>query len=168
MAEEQRKKRAQHRAQLKQQKAQAAAAAAAAKAAAAKAAAAAAHKDPAHWEAVNGAHGNKHLVQLTEEKHAAELAAVKRHWKKTKGVGTVVSVHRIQNSALHRRFAKARQCTQLSLPEKIAYHGTRSNVPAKIYDSPTGFNMRRGVHAPGSVTTPHALRLRCREGSAGG
>jgi hypothetical protein len=155
MAEEQRKKRAQHRAQLKQLKAQAAATAAAAaaaataKAVAAKAAAAAALKNPAHWETVDRAHGNKHLVRLTT-KHRAELTAVKRHWKSTNGLGRVISVHRIQNGALHRRFEKMRK-SHPKLAEKVAYHGTRANVPASIYDSPSGFDMSRGAYAPGSV-----------------
>jgi hypothetical protein len=130
-AEKQRNERTLHRARIKQL--------------------AAALKDPAHWEAVDTKHGNKHLVRLTKGKHGAELGEVEQHWQNTQGHGTIVSVHRIQNSALHQRFEGARLDTP-SLTEQVAYHGTLANVPAGIYDSPTGFNMRCGVYAPGSAT----------------
>jgi hypothetical protein len=62
-------------------------------------------------------------------------------------------VHRIQNGALHLRFEEARRKTP-TVTEQVAYHGTRLNVPAGIYDSPTGFNMICGTARPGSVATP--------------
>jgi hypothetical protein len=111
---------------------------------------------PHHWEHINSKRGNKHLVQLTKEKHADELAEVEQHWQQTDGDGTIVAVHRIQNSALHHRFEGARQSTP-GLVEQIAYHGTSANVPALIYDSPKGFDMSRGMAQPGSV----ALVLAC-------
>jgi len=111
---------------------------------------------PRHWEPMDTTHGNKHLVHLTKEKHPAELAEVEQHWQLTNGNGHIVSVHRIQNSALHRRFAKARQCTP-GVTEQLTYHGTRSNVPSSIYASRTGFDMSRGLHQPGSVATPLTL-----------
>ena len=114
---------------------------------------------PRHWEPVNPAHDNKHLVLLTKEKHAAELAEVEQHWQQTQGYGCIVSVHRIQNSALHQRFEGMRKSTP-SLTEQVAYHGTRLNVPAGIYDSPTGFNMICGTARSGSVATPLTLGLR--------
>jgi hypothetical protein len=121
------------------------------------AAVAAGLKDPAHWEPVDPTHGNKHLLLLTKEKHSAELAEVEQHWQQTNGQGRVVAVHRIQNSALHHRFEGARQSTP-GVTERLAYHGTRLNVPALIYDSPTGFDMSRGMAQPGSVTIPRGLQ----------
>jgi hypothetical protein len=108
-----------------------------------------------HWEPVDTAHGNKHLLLLTKEKHAAELAELEKHWQQTHGSGCIVSVHRIQNSALHHRFEGMQKNTP-SLTKRVAYHGTRTNVPTLIYDSPTGFDMSRGASAPGSVTARHA------------
>jgi hypothetical protein len=103
---------------------------------------------PRHWEPVDPAHGNKHLVLLTTAKHADELTQVEQHWKQTNGQGNIVSVHRIQNSALHHRFETARSQT-LNLTEQLAYHGTSTNAPVLIYNSPTGFDMRRGAAQPG-------------------
>jgi hypothetical protein len=157
MAADQRDKRARHRARIKQLKEKA-------EAAEAVAAATAGPKDPAHWESVDTKHGNKHLLQLTKEKRSAELGEVEQHWQNTQGQGTIVSVHRIQNSALHHRFEGMRQTTP-GLTEQVAYHGTRTNVPALIYDSLTGFDMRRGMAQPGSVATPLTLGLRCRGAS---
>jgi hypothetical protein len=105
---------------------------------------------PSHWEPIDPAHGDKHLLQLTKEKHSAELAEVEQHWQQTDGDGTIVRVHRIQNPALHRRFEGTRRQTP-GLVDTIAYHGTRLNAPALIYDSPTGFSVPRGSYAPGSV-----------------
>jgi len=136
-AAKQRNKRRLHRARIKQRSAQAAAAAAL--------------KDPAHWEPVDPTHGNQHLVQLTKGKYGAELGEVEQHWLQTFGHGRIASVHRIQNGVLHRRFETARFQAP-TLAERVAYHGTRLNVPAGIYDSPMGFNMRCGVYVPGSVT----------------
>jgi len=101
----------------------------------------AARQSAAHWEPVDSAHGNKHLLLLTKAKHKAELAKIAQHWHQTDGVGKVESVHRIQNPALLRRFEHAKH---VGLTEVIAYHGTKLNVPAGIYDSPTGFDMSRG------------------------
>ena len=82
---------------------------------------------------------------------------MEKHWQQTKGQGTIVSVHRIQNPALHRRFvAEAKRhgggwFSSSGLKEMVAYHGTRANAPALIYDSPTGFDMSCGVARYGSV-----------------
>jgi len=143
MAAKQRDKRAHNRARIKQLKEKAEAAEAAA-------AATVGPKDPALWEAVDTTHENKHLLLLTKEKHSAELAELEQHWQNTQGQGTIVSVHRIQNSALHHRFEGMQKNTP-SLTKRVAYHGTRTNVPALIYDSLTGFDMSRGAYAPGSV-----------------
>jgi hypothetical protein len=119
--------------------------------------------DPGHWQPVAAKPGHsRHLLLLTEtDKHASELAEVKQHWKDTGGFGRVVSVHRIQNSALHRRFEEKKIALEQQrrgqkdiikpVEETVAYHGTRSNVPALIYDSPTGFEVSRGESAEGSV-----------------
>jgi hypothetical protein len=153
-AAKQRNKRTLHRARIKQRSEQAAAAAAL--------------EDPAHWEPVDPTHGNKHLMHLAKGKHDAELGEVEQHWQQTFGHGSIVSVHRIQNSGLHHRFERMRQNTP-SMTEQVAYHGTRTNVPALIYDCPTGFDMSRGLHRPGSVTTPLTLgRLQCRGGNVVG
>ncbi len=108
---------------------------------------------PAHWESINPAHGNRHLLMLNPVKHANELAEVKRHWKKTQGVGSILSVHRIQNAALHRRYEEAKQQLQQSgkkhQADIIAYHGTSQKRPALIYDSPTGFDISKGMARPG-------------------
>jgi hypothetical protein len=117
---------------------------------------------PRHWELVNPTYGNKHLVLLTKAKHADELAEVAKHWQQTRGQGIIVSVHRIQNPALHHRFEGMRKNTP-GLAEQVAYHGTRTNAPALIYDSPTGFDMSRGMSAPGSVTVRQCTRTISKE-----
>jgi hypothetical protein len=77
-------------------------------------------------------------------------------------------VHRIQSNALHHRFEGMRRNTP-GLSEQVAYHGTRTNVPALIYDSPTGFDMSRGTARPGSVAIPRAgLGMQRRGMSAAG
>jgi hypothetical protein len=134
---------------------------------------AAALVDPAHWQpvAVKAGH-SRHLLLLSEaDEHTAELAEVKQHWKDTGGFGRVVSVHRIQNSALHRRFEETKYTLEQQrrgqkdilkpVEEMVAYHGTRSNVPAFIYDSPTGFDVSRCVSAAGSVVQRGAKRRSC-------
>jgi hypothetical protein len=112
---------------------------------------------PQHWETVDTTHGNKHLLLLTKQKHLDELTEVEKHWEQTDGQGRIVAVHRIQNSALHHRFEGMRKNTP-SLTEQAAHHGTRANVPALIYDSPTGFDMSRGMSTPGLVTVCHCTR----------
>jgi hypothetical protein len=108
---------------------------------------------PAEWSLVNQSHGNRHLMLLDPVKHAEELAHLKSHWQATSGVGSILSVHRIQNPALHRRYEEAKQRLQQSgeqhETEVIAYHGTYANNPALIYDSPTGFAISKGHCAEG-------------------
>ena len=117
------------------------------------AAAAAAASESAHWEPIDPAHGNRHLLLLTEQKHADELAEVKQHYASTGGIGRILSVHRIQNPQLLQRYEQARQQLQRAgsstKGDIIAYHGTRVNDPALIYDSATGFDISQGVYAPG-------------------
>lgn len=111
--------------------------------------------DPSRWESVDPSHGNRHLLLLDAVKHAAELEGVKAHWNDTQGRGTIVSVHRVQNPSLHQRYAEVKQNLIKDgvqhQSEVIAYHGTRSNDPALIYDSKTGFDVSRGMARPGSV-----------------
>ncbi len=108
---------------------------------------------PLHWESIDPSHGNRHLLLLDPVKHAEELAHIKSHWQTTSGVGSILSVHRIQNPALHRRYAEAKQQMQQSgeehQAEVIAYHGTSQNSPSLIYDSPTGFDISKGQSRPG-------------------
>jgi hypothetical protein len=81
MAAQQRDKRAHNRARSKQLKENAEAAEAVA------AAATAGPKDPVHWESVDTKHRNKHLLLLTKEKHAAELAKSNSTGNKRSGMG---------------------------------------------------------------------------------
>ncbi len=105
-----------------------------------------------HWTVVDPSHGNRHLLLLNGSKHRKELNELKEHWKATGGAGVIKSVHRIQNPALHRRYEEAKQELKQSgkkhQADIIAYHGTRSNNPAWIYDSPNGFNPLRGQVVP--------------------
>ncbi len=108
---------------------------------------------PQHWSLVDPAHGNRHLMLLDSVKHSQELAEIKAHWQSTGGHGIILSVHRIQNPALHRRYEEAKQRLQQSgkkhQTDVVAYHGTLVNNPALIYDSPTGFDISKGHCAEG-------------------
>jgi hypothetical protein len=64
------------------------------------------HQLPSHWNPIDPAHGNTSLVLLTEKEHATELAQVKQHYSSTGGVGTLLSVHRVQNMLQWKRFEK--------------------------------------------------------------
>ncbi len=115
---------------------------------------------PSQWEWINTANGNKVFVLLDKVKHASELAAVKAHWKKSGGVGTIVAVHRVQNAAQYRRFHQAgialcgtAEHVQLNV---IAYHGTRANAPWLICENDDGFDPSKGKAALGSVSSPCA------------
>ncbi len=119
-------------------------------------AAAAEWQPPQHWSLVDPAHGNRHLMLLDHVKHSRELAEIKAHWQSTGGYGVILSVHRIQNPALHQRYEEAKQRLQQSgeqhQADATAYHGTRLNDPALIYDSPTGFDVSKGTALAGSVS----------------
>ncbi len=108
---------------------------------------------PAEWSLVNAAHGNRHLLLLDRVNHAQELAEIQAHWQSTGGYGVILSVHRIQNPSLHRRYDETKQRLQQSgkkhQSDVVAYHGTLANNPALIYDSPTGFDISKGYCAEG-------------------
>jgi hypothetical protein len=110
---------------------------------------------PSHWEAVDPAHGNKTLVQLTSAKHAKELAEVTKHWDNSAGNGTIVRVYRVQNEAQYQRYKKALE--KLVAAGKhvdgnlVCYHGTSSNPPWRVTDSDKGFDIARAISVPGSV-----------------
>ncbi len=110
---------------------------------------------PAHWQPVDRTHGNRHLLLLDSVKHAKELQEIESHWQQTRGAGTILSVYRIQNPSLHRRYEEAKQQLQQSgeghKADVIAYHGTRWNNPELIYDSPTGFDINKGRARSGSA-----------------
>ncbi len=90
-------------------------------------------------------HCTLHL--LDPLRHAKNLAAV------TAQADIVLSVHRIENASLQRRYDEAKQRLQQSgeqhQTDVIAYHGTGRNNPALIYDSPTGFDISKGHCAKG-------------------
>ena len=112
---------------------------------------------PPHWEPIDPAHGNTSLVLLdpaSKPHHANELAEVKRNFTATGGIGTIRSVHRIQNAHLHRQYeatkAQMPSCWGSIAPvELVVYHGTRLNPPHLIHDGTTGFDPTRGVSSPG-------------------
>jgi hypothetical protein len=111
---------------------------------------------PKQWDAIDKANSNKVFVLLDNVKHSTELAAVKAHWKKSGGVGTIVAVHRVQNAAQYRRFHQAgialcgtAEHVQLNA---IVYHGTRANAPWLICESDGGFDPSKGKAMPGSVS----------------
>lgn len=98
---------------------------------------------PPHWE-LDHTGTLPMLVLLDGQKHAAELAEVTASWRHTGGLGSIVSVHRVQNPALLQRFVQHKQQLGWSHRELQVWHGTRTNDPALIYATPTGFDMSRG------------------------
>ena len=105
---------------------------------------------PSHWEPIDPAQGNSTLVLLdpaNKPHHADELAEVKRNFTATGGIGTIRSVHRVQNAHLHKKYEAAKAKMQQSAPsaaalfvEHVVYHGTRLTSPHLIHDGTTGFD----------------------------
>ncbi len=88
------------------------------------------------------------LHLLDPLRHATELSAVVTHWRATNGVGSILTVHRIENPSLLRRYEEARRVPFWSKQHQTdvtAYHGTRAIDPVLIYDSPTGFDISKGA-----------------------
>ena len=87
--------------------------------------------------------------------HADELAAVKRNFTATGGVGTIRSVHRVQNAHLHGKYETTRAALEQSpwdrfAPvERVVYHGTGLNPPHLIHDGTKGFDPALGKSLPG-------------------
>lgn len=112
---------------------------------------------PPHWEPIDPAHGNTSLVLLdpaSKPHHANELAEVKRNFTATGGIGTIRSVHRIQNAHLHGKYEAAKARLKLSgsplREDVVVYHGTRSHAPELIHSGSKGFDPALGVARAGS------------------
>ena len=112
--------------------------------------------EPAHWDPIDPAHGNTSLVLLSKDnaKHAAEIAAVEQGWTSTAGLGTIVSIHRVQNLHLHKQFeakkAALKKAGRLSRSDDVrVYHGTQGNAPSLIHSSKVGFDPSLGRARPG-------------------
>lgn len=126
---------------------------------------------PAHWEAVDLSHGNRHLVQLittSYSRHHAEYQRILTAFYSSSPAKAVHAVYRIQNPHLYRRYERRKQQLreqQVAFTEhKRVYHGTTAIHPSLIYDSAVGFDPAQGKSAhPQSGTTQWAWFAR--EGS---
>lgn len=114
---------------------------------------------PAHWDPVDPSHGNKTLVLLSKAnpKHASELTQVQQSWTGTAGIGSIVTVHRVQNLALWRAYeakkAELQKSGSLIKSDMVVYHGTRANAPELIHAGSVGFDPSLGASHPGSVAS---------------
>ena len=93
------------------------------------------------------------LLSKDNAKHAAEIAAVEQGWTSTAGVGKILSIHRVQNLHLHKRYeakkAELQKAGHLVHSDLRVYHGTRANSPALIHSGTTGFDPSLGKARPG-------------------
>lgn len=108
---------------------------------------------PAHWDPIDAASGSSVLVLLSKDdpKHTAELQQVHASWNSTGGMGTLVSVYRVQNLSQHLRYESFKQANLHTHKEISVYHGCgRSGaVPATILEGSTGFDPKFGMALPG-------------------
>ena len=96
---------------------------------------------PPEWEAQD------QTVQLFQVRHnSSEWCQVTSLFKQTLPAATVLSVKRIQNMWLWKKYVHHRamlhQKNAGNINEKTLFHGTRGTDPEKIFDSEEGFDMR--------------------------
>jgi hypothetical protein len=78
---------------------------------------------------------------------------VEQQWKETDGLGKIVTIHRVQNLHLHKKYEAKKAALlaagQLVQAGVITYHGSRNNAPSLIHSGAVRFDPSLGRASPG-------------------